>query len=282
MFDPKVNKYPYPLYTDQHYITVKKNNGLVFDKNYPYIDKSKKFLRKQKGIRFLLHLIVFPVTRIKLGLKIKNKKIIKENKELLSKGAISVSNHVHFYDYLALNLAIKPFKPYVLSWARNVTGESSKLVRLVGGIPIPENDFSATVAYLSQVENHLKNGGWLQIYSEGSMWEYYAPIRPFKKGAAHLACCLNKPILPIGYSYRKANWIRRKIFHQPACFTLTIGEPLFPNMELAKEEREIDLTKRSHEAVCLLSGIDPKENKYPPIFDKSKRVDYYTNQYGKK
>jgi len=40
MFLPKTTKYPYPEYTDGHYINVKKENGLVFDKNYPYIDKS--------------------------------------------------------------------------------------------------------------------------------------------------------------------------------------------------------------------------------------------------
>ena len=46
-FDPKVTKYPYTEYTDQHYLVVKKNDGTVFDKNYPYIDRSRRFLFKQ-------------------------------------------------------------------------------------------------------------------------------------------------------------------------------------------------------------------------------------------
>ena len=37
-FDPKTNKFPYTELTDKHYLQVKKNNGLVFDENYPYID----------------------------------------------------------------------------------------------------------------------------------------------------------------------------------------------------------------------------------------------------
>ena len=37
MFDPHSTKYNYPENTDAHYLVVKKNNGAVFDENYPYI-----------------------------------------------------------------------------------------------------------------------------------------------------------------------------------------------------------------------------------------------------
>ena len=40
-------------------------------------------------------------------------------------------------------------------------------------------------------------------------------------------------------------------------------------------ERERDLTVRCHEAVCRLAGIDPAENIYPPVYENSRRVDYY-------
>ena len=43
MFDPKTNKFPYPMDTGTHYLGVKKDNGNVYDTNYPYIDKSKSF-----------------------------------------------------------------------------------------------------------------------------------------------------------------------------------------------------------------------------------------------
>ena len=114
-FDPKVTKYPYPEYTDEHYLVVKKDRGIVFDKNYPFIDKSKSFLRKQFMVRILLRTIVFPMTRIRLGLKIKGKDNLKKHKDVISKGIISVSNHVHLFDYLSILCAIKPIKPYLLS-----------------------------------------------------------------------------------------------------------------------------------------------------------------------
>lgn len=274
MFDPKTHKFPYTEYTDEHYLVVKKNNGLVFDKDYPYIDTSKSFLRKQKWFRVLLNTMVFPITWITLGLKVKGKENLKKYKDVLDKGVVSVCNHVHLFDYLGILSVIRPRHPYVLTWAPNVRGENGKNMRMVGCVPIPENDMQATVSYFNAIEKLLDDDGWLHVYSEGSMWEYYAPIRPFKKGPAYFACLHNKPILPMAYSYRKPTWIR-KIFGQPARFTLNIGEPIYPNLDLPKHEREADLTIRSHQAVCRLAGIDPEENIYPPLFAKNKRIDYY-------
>ena len=274
MFDPKCDKYPYPEDTDAHYLVIKKDNGLVFDADYPYIDKSKSFRFKQFWVRVLLRLIVFPMSRIKLGLKIEGRENLKKNKALLDQGAISVSNHIHLWDYISIMKAIRPRKSNVLVWAANVRGENSALVRLVGGIPIPENDFKATKAYMHTLKDLLDDGGWLQIYAEGSMWEYYTPIRPFKRGAAYFACAYDKPIVPMAFSYRKPSKLREKLFKQPACITLKVGEPLFADPSLKGKEQEIELTIRCHEAVCRLAGIDPAENIYPPIFDHNKRVHY--------
>ena len=49
MYNPHSTRYNYPEYTDQHYLLVKKNNGLVFDENYPYIDNSKGLDLKDGG-----------------------------------------------------------------------------------------------------------------------------------------------------------------------------------------------------------------------------------------
>jgi 1-acyl-sn-glycerol-3-phosphate acyltransferase len=274
-FDPKTKKYPYPKITDKHYITIKKNDGTVFDGEYPYIDKSKKTSFLKFWVRVLLYIIVFPMTKIRLGLKINGKENLKKNKDIIKNGVISCSNHVHFWDYLAIMSAIKPIKPNVVVWAPNIRGETGKLMRLVGGIPIPDDSTSGTMTFIKETSDMIENGGWLQIYAEGSMWEYYKPIRPFKKGLGFFACKTNRPVLPMAFSYREPNFIRKNIFKQIACFNLNIGEPIFPDESLPKKDREIDLVKKSHQAVCNLAGINPKENLYPPIFDNTERVDYY-------
>ncbi len=277
-FDPKPTKYPFPIDTASHYLKVKKNDGTIFDAKYPYLDKSKSFKFKRFLVRILLLLIVFPMARIRLGLKLKGRRNIRKNKKLFKNGIISCSNHINMWDYIGVMRAVLPFKPYTIVWAPNVSGESGKLVRLVNGIPIPEGDLAASYAFNKAIVELLRNKQWLHVYPEGSMWEYYAQIRPFKKGAAHFAIKYDLPILPMGYSYRKAGWLRRKVFHQPAKLTLSIGEPLFINKDLQVEEQKKYLIIRMHKAVCELSKVD--HNLYEPIYNNSKRIDYYTDRYG--
>ena len=274
-FDPKPTKYPFPKYTDKHYLEVKKDDGTVFDKDYPYIDRSKSMKFKMLLMRVALRLLVFPIMRIRLGLKIVGRDKLKKNKELLRGGAISCSNHVHLWDYLAVMRAICPRRPYILAWAKNMRGENKDLIRLNGGIPVPEGDARATLSFIGAINNALSGGEWLHIYAEGSMWEYYAPIRPFKSGVGYFSATTKKPVVPMAFSYREPGLIRKKIFGQTALFTLTIGDPIIPNASLSRRDCENDVIRRAHEAVCRLSGTEPEENIYPPIFNNNERVDYY-------
>lgn len=279
-YDPKTNKFPYPENTDMHYIILKKNRGIIFDDKYPYVDKSKRFRFKRFWIRLIIILIVFPLTKIRLGLKVKGKKNLKANKELIKKGIISVSNHIHMWDYLAIMRTVKHYRwPYVLVWDKNVNDKQGKNVRMVGGIPIPTN-IGGTKKNLADLENLLNDGNWLHLYAEGSMWEYYKPIRPFKLGAFKLAIKFDKPVIPIGFSYRKPGFIRRKIFKQIALLTINIGSPLFIDKSLDKKMGEVDLANRCHDEICMLSGINPSDNLYEKIYNNSKRIDYYTDTYG--
>ena len=193
---------------------------------------------------------------------------------------ISCCNHVHLWDYLAILRVVRPKHPYVLIWAPNINGDLGNEMRLVGGIPIPETGVSATEAMTAAVGNTLNAGGWLHVYPEGSMWEYYQPIRPLKRGAAHMACKFGKPVLPMAISYREPGWLRKHVFRQFALFTLNIGAPLYPDESLSGKAQELDLTRRTHESMCALAGMAPEDNIYPPLFDNSKRIDYYTTEYG--
>ena len=275
MFDPKTKKFPYTEYTDGHYIHVKSTKDIKFDKDYPYIDNSKSFRFKRFWFGLFYRLIVIPVSNIRLGLRVKGRKNLRKHKDVINRGVISVCNHIHFWDFLGIYHGIRYHKPKFLAWASNINGNLGGCMRLVGGIPIPENDLRGTINFTKAIGDYLEDGGWLHIYSEGSMWEYYKPIRPFKKGAATYAVKFDKPILPLAYRYRKPNWIRRVIFRQIACFNLYIGEPIYRNEDLNRQDQITDLTIRSHQEVCKLAGINPEDNIYEPVFDNSKRVDYY-------
>ena len=255
----------YPEKTDGHYRDIDYDNGTIFDENYPYVDKSKSFKRHQRLVRLGLRLMIFPFSYIRMGLRIEGRKNLRKNKALLKQGCLSVSNHMNMWDYIAIMNAVKPFKPHVLVLKENVSDKSGNLVRYVGGIPIPRENEKATEKFNEAIKDLLINdGGWLHFYPEAAMWEYYRYIRPFKKGVAHYAKMTDKPVLPMAFSYRRPSWMRKKLFHQPAKITLSIGEPLFLNKELSDEEQIIDLTKRCHEAVVKLAGIE--NNPHEPVY----------------
>ena len=275
MFVPDTKgKFPYPEDTASHYLKVKINRGISFNEDYPYVDYSKGFAFKRFWVRLLLTILVFPILNFfKTGLKIKGKGNLKKYKSIIINGAITISNHIHMWDYICVMKALHRYNwPYLLAWDKNVNGESGPLVRMVGGIPIPLNYNAATVAFYNAPNKVLEDKNLLHIYAEGSMWEYYVPIRPFKSGAASLAVKNNKPIIPMAFSYRKPSWIRAKIFKQLAALTLNIGEPIYPNKDIEKTKQVEDLTIRAHEAICHLAGID-NNNIYSPIYNNSKKKD---------
>lgn len=267
-YDPKSKKYLYPQNTDGHYLKYKCLKNVTLDKNYKYVNKTKLFLFQNFILRLLLITIGYLLVKIRLGLKVIGKNKIKENKKLLKDGAISISNHIHMWDFMAINYGIHPFKPYVLVWDKNVMGSSRWFVNHIGGIPIP-NDITGSKEMYKQTKNLITNGGWLHIYPEGSMWELYRYIRPFKTGVAQMAYMVNKPIIPMAFSYRKPNWIRRTIFKQEALLTLNIGDLIIPSTKI-KDKNE--LTKKCHLEVCKLAGI--KNNLYEPLFNNSEKINY--------
>ena len=282
MFDPKTNKFPYPEDTGSHYLVVKKDNGNVYDDKYPYIDKSFWFRFRQFWVRVLLFVLVYPMTYVRLGLRVKGRKNLRKNRKLLKQGAVSVCNHVHMWDYLGIKAALWPRKTNILSWDKNISGENGPLIRMVGGIPIPTQNMRGFAKFCRDTIEHVHNGAWLHVAAEASMWEYYAPIRPFKDGAAYFAYKADRPIVPMAFSYRPVGWLRKKIFKQIAKFTLVIGEPLFVDKSLPQAEAIEKLTIETHKAVCRLAGFKEGENIYSPLYNKesSKRIDYYTSKYG--
>ena len=263
MFKPETNQYPYPEDTSGHYGTFSKNRGIIFDKDYPYVDYSKGFAFKRWWVRLLLRLIVFPMAKWNLGLRVIGKENLKKHKEVLKHGAVTVCNHVHPWDYICIMKALHNIKwPYTLSIGENINDKSGPLVRFVGGIPIPpKEDESAQIAFKNAVYILLNKGNFLQFYAEGSLWDYYSYIRPFKRGAASYAVKTNKPILPMVITYREPGKIRKKLIKQVARFDLHVGEPIFANSELSGKEQIDDLTRRAHQAVVALAGLE-KENIY--------------------
>jgi len=281
-YDPQPTQYLFPEKTDQHYLPLKYQKDIVFDENYPYVDKSFGHRFISGCMRILALVAAFPAVRIRTLLKVEGRKNLRKHRKVLKQGVVSVSNHVFIWDFIAIMYAVKPFRPWIPAWDKNMRGENRHLIRYSRGIPLPTGSRKATAAFAKAIDKLLsEEKQWVHICAEGSMWEYYMPIRPFKKGSFTFAVRNNVPVLPIAFSYRKPKGLQKLFWHRPL-LTLHIGEPIFPDTSLGKVAAGEKLAREAHAAVCRLAGIAPEENIYEPIFANSDRIDYYTDTYGVK
>lgn len=263
-------KFVYPDRSDEHMLKVDKLKDIVFDGKYPYIDRSFPFKFKQFWLKVAINIIVFPLMRLSHGLRIHGKENLKNNKKLLKNGAITISNHVFMWDYLAVLKCIRPQFPNFPAWDKNIKGPTGGLIRTIGGIPVPTKDLRGMIAFKNAFEKLLKENKWIHFFPEGSLWFYYPDIRPLKPAVFELACKFNKPIIPIGFSFRKRRGLYKLFWNMP-CVDVHIGEPLLPNNNLPMNERIKELHSRSYIKLQNLVGI----NEGDPTFNTNQNIDEY-------
>ena len=262
--------YKYPERSDEHMISVKQVHNLDFDSNYIYLDKSFKFKLMRAIYWILISLIVFPITRLSHGLKIYGKKNLKKHKHALRNGAITVSNHVFYWDYLCVLKAIRPRLAYFPAWKDNLNGPCGRLIRLSGGIPIPTDDVHAMHKFKVALEDVMSSGKWVHFFPEGSMWRFYPDIRPLKKAVFTYAVKFEKPIVPITMSFRPRRGIT-KLFTKTPCVDLHIGEPIFPDKNLPPREAAERIHKETYHVMQVMNGINPGD----PTYNENSNIDNY-------
>ena len=253
--------YDYPERSDHHMITVKQVRKLNLDENYPYYQGGAWFRFKRIFLWLFLNLIVFWVCRFRYGLKIYGRRNLKENKEILRNGAITISNHVVMWDNICIMRAIRPRLNYVAVWKDNVEGPNGTVIRWAGGIPVPDSGFRSMAAFNRAVERVLEEGRWLHFFPEGSMWFYYPDVRPFKKAIFNYAAKYQKPIVPVAFSFRPRRGIM-KLFSKNPCIDMTIGKPLIPDKELPLLEASKKLHKEAYHVMQVMCGINPGDKTY--------------------
>lgn len=250
----------YPEQPDQPILFPKKLREVVLDEHYPYLDKS--FLARVRHIAIYLGIfvLVFPVQKIRYGLKIVGRENIRKNKRLFRNGAMTVCNHVYRWDFLAVVQAVKWRRLWFPARPDNLAGSDAGLIRGAGGIPIPEGLAAGRKFNQAFDELHSRKK-WLHVFPESCRWDFYQPIRPFKKGAFTMAIRYQIPVLPLVITYREATGIRRLLGTKHPLITIHVGEPLVPAPELSRKEATSWLLKESHAQMCAMAGI--KKNCWP-------------------
>lgn len=263
----------YPDKPDEHMVDVKFTHETILNDKYPFLDKSFKF----RFMRGLIHLgiftIVFPLLiPLRFGLKIEGRKILFKYRKLLKNGAMTISNHVHRWDFLFMLKAVRYRSMYFPAFRDNLNSSDENFVRWAGGIPIPDEINLIKYFYQAFDEIHAKKK-WIHSYPESAMFPYFLPVRPFKKGVFTMAHRYDLPVVPAAFSYRKphfpftlVNLLRSLTGRQKLpMITLRFGEPVVFDKNLSRKEAILKMRRECHEEIVRLAGIH--DNPFPPEGD---------------
>lgn len=243
-------------------IEVVKDRKLVFDENYPYLDR--------KGLKYWFnHAINYGCSMtlcrflnwFKYGMRVKGRENIKKNMHLFKNGAITICNHVYRWDALSVVGACRYRELWIPVYGDQLMTKDNWFIKYFCTIPVPSN-MGGLKKFNEAFDQLDKEKKWFHVFPESCRWEMYQPIRPFKKGAFSMAYKYNRPIIPCAISYRPRTGIWKWFGDQSKpLMQLNIGEPIFPNCNAARKEEVDRLRELSHKAVVKLAGI--KNNPWP-------------------
>lgn len=256
----------YPKDPSEHTMPQKSVVDIDIEHNYPFLDKSFK----ARALSFLVYaaifLLVFPIHKIRYGLKIRGRKYITRARALFNSGALTVSNHVYRWDLLAVLQAVRYRTLHYPVLEYLVRGADRTLVRATGGIPIPSTPAAYMAFNRAFDELHAKKK-WLHVFPESSRWDFYEPIRPFKDGAFRLALRYKIPVVPLVISYRRPGRVRRALGLQDPLITISVTPPIMPDVKEGESSREAAkrIARLAHRQMCEAAGI--RQNMWPALYD---------------
>ena len=241
-----------------------KCKDIQFDETYTYLDKSLKF----RIWHFIMYLVAwtaaFMINRIRFGIKIEGREKLRKNRELFANGMMTVCNHVHRWDMICVLQAMRYRKAWIPMYAQAFNGQDGFLMKVIGGIAIPENHGGLRKFNEALDELHAAKQ-WIHIFPESCSWYHYAPLRPFKTGAFNMAYKYALPVIPMMISFRpRTGW--RKLFGNGApLLTIHVGDPIVPDLNTPRKEEAARMRDLAHQAMLDMAGI--VSNPWPSSID---------------
>ncbi len=256
----------YPERPDERMVPSIKIRDVKIDENYPYLMKSFK----DKLLHILQYLgifvLVFPLQKIRYGLKIQGRDKLRKNKALLKNGALTVSNHVYRWDFLAVLQAVRYRREWFPTFADNMENKDAGLIRNAGGIPIPEQGMGSMRKFNEAFDTLHARRKWIHVFPESCRWNWYQPIRPFKQGAFYMAYRYELPVLPIVIHYRKVSGWRKLLGIKHPLITVSVCDPIVPDKNNGRKAECLNMCEKAHKEMCEAAGII--QNKWPAVLEE--------------
>lgn len=165
-----------------------------------------------------------------------------ENFKNLRSGAVITCNHFNAFDSFAIQLAYEAAEQpnrtfYRLIREGNYTsfpGFFGFLMRNCNTLPLSSN-LQTMKKLMNATSKLLREGNFVLVYPEQSMWWNYRKPKPLKKGAYVFACKNNVPVLPCFITMKDSDIIGEDGFFVQE-YTIHIGEPIYPDSKLTSSQ----------------------------------------------
>lgn len=167
-----------------------------------------------------------------------------ENLASLKSGAVLTCNHFNAFDSFAMQIAYERAgfnnkKPRLFRVVRegNYTsfpGFYGFLMRHCNTLPL-SSSHSVMREFMSATEQLLRDGNFVLIYPEQSMWWNYRKPKPLKQGAFRFAAKCSVPVVPFFVTMRDSAKIGADGFPIQE-YTIHISEPIYPPEGISTRE----------------------------------------------
>jgi len=190
------------------------------------------------------------------GKKIKKKEVIIddiigiENLKSLKTGAVLTQNHFSPFDgipiHTVMNHHFKKKKLYTIIREGNYRfpGLFGFFMRNCNTIPLASN-YELIKQMKQTIEDILKDGQFLLVYAEQSMWWNYRKPKPIKQGAANFAVHSHVPLVPMFITMRDSEQYDGEGLKIQR-YTLHILKPIYPD-PLKSEKENIHMMVETNE-----------------------------------
>ncbi|MEV4183388.1 lysophospholipid acyltransferase family protein [Streptosporangium canum] len=176
-------------------------------------------------------------------------------------GAVLVSNHISYLDFIFAGLAALPAKRLVRFMAKKEVFDhriSGPLMRGMHHIPV---DRAAGAAAFGAALKSLKAGEIVGVFAEATISQSFT-IKEIKNGAVRMAVGAKVPMIPIALWGTQRLWTKghpRKLLQRHVPITIIVGEPLHAKRGDDYDAVTADLRER------MSALLDRAQRTYPEI-----------------
>ncbi len=213
---------------------------------------------------YMRELVYPPVIKTALGVfKALNIRIRLEGTDQIPStgGAVLVSNHVSYLDFIFAGLAAHPAGRLVRFMAKKEIFDNrvgGPLMRGMHHIPVDRNAGASSYAAALKA---LRSGEIVGVFAEATISRSFT-VKEIKSGAVRMAVASKTPLIPVALWGPQRMWTKgrkRRLLQRNVPVTILVGEPMYPKRGDDYEQVTRDLQARMAEL------LERAQREYPEV-----------------